>query len=395
MALLALGLVAKGLRVGLITYPIHRPRSIKQPLPELTERASYAGDRRLVGKLAEMVNVWRALSRADARTYIFRGGAPVIARRGPVHSPASSEAHLLGSKRSRLRFPSPRSGVVESISSPEFGSRRSTWSSCSDESSSSLARRIGVEPFALVPSFAEPVEAEHDGGDAMLWVGRVVEYKRPLAFLELAESLPELRFRMLYIAVDPSLTERVEDIGAGIGNLELFQGLPRPRVLEELDRTKALVSTSSKEGMPNVFLEAWARGIPVISLDYDPDGRIVADRLGVVAGGSMDRLRARTETLWRDAGLRDELGRNGRAYVRRIHSPEAVAGQWAELIRGLGAGDSRPTSAVVLELLIVPLGHQVASVWKQARTVQRGALQAPPRKVRTPDGETHARRSPH
>jgi glycosyltransferase involved in cell wall biosynthesis len=135
----------------------------------------------------------------------------------------------------------------------------------------------------------------------------------------------------------------VETTGARIANLELFRGLPRPKVLEELDRTKALVSTSAKEGMPNVFLEAWARGIPVISLDYDPDGRIVADRLGVVAGGSIDTLRARTEALWRDADLRNELGRNGRDYVRRVHSPEAVAEQWSDLIRSLGAGDG-PTS---------------------------------------------------
>lgn len=338
MALLALGLVTKGLRVGLITYPIHRPRSISQPLPDLTERPSYDGDRPLVGKLAEMVNVWRALSRADARTYIFRGGGPVM-----LAAALFTRLHrrkLIFSAANDLDFDFHR---ADQAPWSRFLSR--IWFKAVDlvivqrREQLDLARRIGVDPFALVPSFAEPVEAAHDGGDAILWVGRVVDYKRPLAFLELAEALPELRFRMLYIDSDPSLTERVEAIGAGIGNLELLRGLPRPRVLEELDRTKALVSTSAKEGMPNVFLEAWARGIPVISLDYDPDGRIVADRLGVVAGGSMDRLRARTETLWRDAGLRDELGRNGRSYVRRVHSPEAVAEQWAELIRGLGAGD--------------------------------------------------------
>ena len=337
MALLALGLAAKGFRVALITYPIHRLRSIRQPLPDLIKRASYGGDRPLIGKLAEMVNVWRALSRVDAGAYIFRSGGPRL-----LAAALFTRLHrrkLVFSAANDLDFEFDRADQpLWSRLLARIWLRGVDLVVTQRREQLELAKRIGVAPLALVPSFAETVEATPDGGDAMLWVGRIVDYKRPVAFLELAEALPELNFRMAYIAIDSELTQRVEGIGARIDNLELLGGLPRPRLLEELDRTKALVSTSAKEGMPNVFLEAWARGIPVISLDYDPDGRIAADEMGLVAGGSMDRLREETETLWRDSGLRDELGGNGRAYVRRVHSPEAVAEQWAELIRGLGAG---------------------------------------------------------
>ena len=57
-------------------------------------------------------------------------------------------------------------------------------------------RRSG--PIELIPSFAEPAEPSSPEPEAFLWIGRLVDYKRPLEFVRLAESLPELRFRMVW-----------------------------------------------------------------------------------------------------------------------------------------------------------------------------------------------------
>ena len=54
---------------------------------------------------------------------------------------------------------------------------------------------------------------------------------------------------------------------------------------EELDQiyrhSHFLACTSSMDSFPTVFLEAWARGIPVVLLVY-PDGVIAANGLGGV-----------------------------------------------------------------------------------------------------------------
>jgi glycosyltransferase involved in cell wall biosynthesis len=58
----------------------------------------------------------------------------------------------------------------------------------------------------------------------------------------------------------------------------------------QIANSKALVSTSPMEGFPNIFIEAWACGIPVLSLYFDPGGVIKREQLGEVAEGNLDQL---------------------------------------------------------------------------------------------------------
>ena len=95
-----------------------------------------------------------------------------------------------------------------------------------------------------------------------------------------------------------------------------------------------MVTTSRAEGMPNTFLEAWARGIPVLSLSVDPDARIADNDIGIVAGDSMDRMAEGARALW-DGGRRAEMGARAREFVRSVHSPDAVADRWYELLEEL------------------------------------------------------------
>jgi glycosyltransferase involved in cell wall biosynthesis len=129
--------------------------------------------------------------------------------------------------------------------------------------------------------------------------------------------------------------EEVRRSAAQVPNLELLPPRPREELLAEVRRAAAVVTTSSIEGMPNTFLEAWARGIPVLSLEVDPDRRLADDGLGLLAEGSMERFTEQAAALWRDSELRAEIGERGRRFVERTHSPDAVADRWVKLLRGL------------------------------------------------------------
>jgi hypothetical protein len=84
--------------------------------------------------------------------------------------------------------------------------------------------------------------------------------------------------------------------------------------------------------MPNVFLEAWAAGIPVISLHFDPDQRIADE--GHLSRRLRDELSRRAKVT--DPELRRQLGDRGREYVARVHSPRPSESDGGRAARGAG-----------------------------------------------------------
>jgi glycosyltransferase involved in cell wall biosynthesis len=307
--------------------------SADSPEPDLVERPAYAGAGARA-KVQEARYIWRAMRGADARAYIFRGGGPQLMigdafcrvhRRKLVFSAASDQdfdfnrpdrtrAHLIA-YRAALR-----GADLIVVQRSEQGE---------------LARADGLDPIELIPSFAEPAERSMSDPEAFLWIGRLVDYKRPLDYVRLAESLPEARFRIVWFATNETRAELVDEVlaaGRRLPNLELTGQLPRTELLDLIGRSSALISTSRAEGMPNTFLEAWSREVPVISLDFDPDGAIAERELGLVAH-SAEELREAAARIWGDASLRTAMGRRAREHVAEKHAPSAVSGEWARVLR--------------------------------------------------------------
>jgi glycosyltransferase involved in cell wall biosynthesis len=188
----------------------------------------------------------------------------------------------------------------------------------------------------LIKSVAEPAQTPASDPDSFLWVGRLSSHKQPLAYLELVRALPDARFRM--VAVEPAPNEDGVDvaeltrIAATLPNLELCPPRQRHELVPLYESAVAVVSTSVSEGMPNVFLEGWSRGVPALALTHDPDGVIERQRLGAFADGSPERLAELARRLWERRNDRDELASRCRRYVVREHALEQVADGWVEAL---------------------------------------------------------------
>jgi glycosyltransferase involved in cell wall biosynthesis len=209
----------------------------------------------------------------------------------------------------------------------------------------SLAKRRVV----FIPYFAEAVPAVSRRPEPaeFVWAARVVEAKRPLLYAELAAAVPNATFTMIAMVPshptphDEARLDRLKEIERRLPNLTLLGTLSHAALQERLAGAVALVSTSSVEGWPNTYLEAWSHGVPVLTLLCDPDGVISERRLGVAADGSWERFVAGAQALWQGRHDRAELAQRARNYVRDVHSFESVGAQWEQLLADLGVRPQR------------------------------------------------------
>ncbi len=163
-------------------------------------------------------------------------------------------------------------------------------------------------------------------------------------FLDLAEALPDLRFAVagrfdstLSAGQRTSLEQRL----MGLRNVAFLGPRSAGEVITLLTKSKVSVNTSSFEGFPNVMLEAWGVGVPVVSLSVDPGGVIERERLGLVSRTEAG-LCGDVAALTKIRSLNMQFGGNGLAYVRRQHSLEAMC---EALMHALPGAQMAPAAA--------------------------------------------------
>jgi glycosyltransferase involved in cell wall biosynthesis len=328
--LISQALATTGLRVCLVAYETDRglPRSIGGV--DVLTRTPYRG------RLVEAGEVFRALRTADADVVVARGAGPVtglvsiaarILRSHFVFSSASVTDFTLALESKRFNRALYRLGI-----------RLARAIVVQTDEQIALCRAAFDRTAVRIPNVAEPARSTARRAEAFLWVGRLSAYKHPERFIDLARRLPEAHFRLvgvpeIPVAVSQALLDRLEREARPLQNVEILPAMPRAELLSLMERAVAIVNTSDYEGMPNVFLEAWARGVPALSLSQDPDGLIQTHGLGHFAGGSPERLAEQARNLWSSRDDHDALGRRCTEYVERHHAVTAIARQWRRVLR--------------------------------------------------------------
>jgi len=178
-----------------------------------------------------------------------------------------------------------------------------------------------------------------------LWVGSFRRAKRPELFLELARELPEARFTLIGGRGDNDPEYRdLPERASSIPNLR-FEGFVPPTEIERYyARAFALVNTSRLEGFPNTYLHSWLHGVPVLTIEIDPDTIIEENRIGA-ATGSFEGLVKAARALIANPASREEMSARAAVYVRRNHDIRDRGDDYIRLFEGiLAARGARASS---------------------------------------------------
>lgn len=96
-----------------------------------------------------------------------------------------------------------------------------------------------------------------------------------------------------------------------------------------ISKAKALINTSYYEGFPNIYLEAWGTGVPVISLTVNPGDVINKYGLGICCNGDLNRMKACIET---NETVKFNQ-KNLKEYVKEFHDFDTAAERFLQVIK--------------------------------------------------------------
>lgn len=160
----------------------------------------------------------------------------------------------------------------------------------------------------------------------ILFAGRLDKNKRPERFIKLASILIEqfphipLRFQ---IAGDGMLRTELEKLAETLELLpDRLKFLGNCANMSEIyKQSDLLISTSAREGTPNVILEAMAHGLPVIATNVGGTSEILDEKRGILVDpDDEDALISAAAKLIEQPELRRRFGNQGRKYVEQNHS---------------------------------------------------------------------------
>lgn len=172
----------------------------------------------------------------------------------------------------------------------------------------------------------------------VLWVGRISKEKRLEWLLDVAERCPEITFDVVgaantYSNYALALIRRA----ASIPNVTMHGRILHAEMALYYGRSKVLCCTSSYEGFPNTFLEAWSCGIPVVST-FDPDNVITKHNLGRIASSTDELVSAIQESInkpkrWQAASD------SAREFFLKNHTPDSCMRQFAQVFQDISGSN--------------------------------------------------------
>ena len=195
-----------------------------------------------------------------------------------------------------------------------------------------LAASFGVEGKVLPMPCPGPEESAFDlarpaGPPRVAWVGRIDTMKRLEWLLDIAERMPDIQFDVVAANMGVALQHphlagyatQLRQRAGSMANVAWHGTVPHEKLAEIYRAALCLCCTSTYEGFPNTFLEAWSQGRPVVS-SFDPDGLIQSRQLGAYATQAGEFVAAIRNLVQLPEAWHEQAQRS-REYFLSTHAP--------------------------------------------------------------------------
>lgn len=174
----------------------------------------------------------------------------------------------------------------------EWAKRKSSLVFCQTASQEEAFEKNFHRPAEIVPNsfnFTNSTQSEKE--NIVLWVGNFRATKQPAIFLEIAQQLRHHEnWQFVMIGEPDEATRPLLEQMDHLPNFTCLGSLSYGETHHWFQKAKIYINTSSIEGFPNTFIQAWLSKCHILSLNSDPDGLLTRKGLGQVFHNQMEAL---------------------------------------------------------------------------------------------------------
>lgn len=339
--LIACELVKRGWRVSFITLDHGQPDGIEHDgirvFKMCGKHDGLPGLRFLYPRWSSLCD---AMQRADADIYIQRtsgvetGQTAMWAQANGkrfIYSVANDPEcdHRLGAKRTwrerwfykygllRADRVVAQTNLQQRMLRENFGIEATVIRSCAPDPGDPFANSNRDEAFAA---------------RRVLWVGRFSRQKRIDRLPAIAKACSDIQFDV--VGAGSNLTKEiataVEELKR-LPNVTLHGFVPYGELPPFYERAALLLCTSDWEGYPNTFMEAWSRGVPVVTT-VDPDGVVARHETGSVCDRDSQRIAMEVKIQMESRETWRASAERARSFYCETHTPMATGDAWQALL---------------------------------------------------------------
>jgi glycosyltransferase involved in cell wall biosynthesis len=281
-----------------------------------------------------MTSLWSAMRRARASVYYQRGAGALTGQVVAFARRQGAATLFAGAHEDDFDPALPQIPFARDRAICRWGTRHVDAIVTQTDQQQEACRQVLQRESSVIRSCGSSGGAPGRRDGPVLWVGRVIPWKRPLDVVEIARRNPKLRFKIVGDG-DQDLMARLRAAAAELDNLEVVGFVPFVDVGACFDGASALINTSISEGFPNTFLQAWSRGIPSLSY-FDPRTQIDGRRVGEVHE-TIDALALAVGELCGDPVRWQLAAADARSFAEQNFAVERAVDAYERLIRTIPA----------------------------------------------------------
>jgi glycosyltransferase involved in cell wall biosynthesis len=203
-----------------------------------------------------------------------------------------------------------------------------------------LRKHFGIEASLIRSCAPDPGDPFASGNRdeafaarRVLWIGRFSRQKRLDRLPTIARACTDVQFDVIGAGSNPSvdIASAVDELKR-LPNVTLRGFLPYAELPPFYERAALLLCTSDWEGYPNTFMEAWSRGVPVVTT-VDPDGVVDRNQIGRVCEDDPTNIADAVQSLLQSGSEWNTCAHRGRQFYVDRHTPTAAGDAWDKLLR--------------------------------------------------------------